>query len=219
MIRRAFLLSILFLFSAVVPATALELGPISLGVHLTPSVERTEARRAWDAVFSLSGAVLLDDATSLEVLIITDSGLTGLGTGVTYRRDLSDPFTVGAGASILWRVEERLLHPIIGTFALAGMGDELRSGFTGKLELSFPLLTLARQFSGWEILPLAELPTIILHGDLDLGNQGGVEGRITLQPVIVDTEQLTNPVGMVADNLLVLPTLSAFVRYLPVNSE
>ena len=218
MIRRAALLTVLALLSPLVSSFAVELGPISLGIHVTPSVERTEEHRTWDAVFSLSAVADLNGRGNLEMMVITDSGLTGLGTGVTYRRSLTDPFSVGAGMLVLWQFEEKLLHPIIGTFAVAGVGDELRSGLAGRAELSFPLLTLARQFGGWEILPLAELPTIILHGNLDLGNRGGVEARITLQPVIVDTSMMTNPMGVITDDLVIVPTLSGFVRYLPTDT-
>ena len=218
MIRRAALLTVLLLLSPLVSSFAVELGPISLGIHVTPSVERTGEDRPWDAVFSLSAVADLNGRGNLEMMVITDSGLTGLGTGVTYRRSLTDPFGVGAGMLVLWQFEEKLLHPIIGTFALAGVGDELRNGLAGRAELSFPLLTLARQFGGWEILPLAELPTIILQGNLDLGNRGGVEARVTLQPVIVDTSMLTNPTGVITDDLLIVPTLSGFVRYLPTDA-
>ena len=218
MIRRTALLTVLMFCTSLVSAFAIELGPISLGIHVTPSVERTEERRTWDAVFSLSAIADLDEQSSLEMMIITDSGLTGLGTGVSYRRSLTEPFSVGAGVSVLWQFQEKLLHPIIGTFALAGVGDEMETGLSGRAELSFPLLTLARQFGGWEILPLAELPTIILHGNLDLGNRGGVEARVTLQPVIVETTMLTNPLGVISDDLLIVPTLSGFVRYLSANT-
>ena len=218
MIRRAALLTVLISLASLVSAFAVELGPISLGIHVTPSVERTEERRTWDAVFSLSAVADLTEHSSLEMLIITDSGLTGLGTGVSYRHALTEPFSVGAGLSILWQFEEKLLHPIIGTFALAGVEDAMQSGLSGRAELSFPLLTLARQFGGWEVLPLAELPTVILHGNLDLGNRGGVEARVTLQPVIVETTILTNPLGVISDDLLIVPTLSGFIRYLSAGS-
>jgi hypothetical protein len=202
----------------VVPmANAVELGAISLGFHLTPALEVEAGRRAWDLSMSFGIAIDVGARSSIELVAVVDSILSSLGATFAYYRYLSEPFTVGAGLNMFWTFEtaETLRRTVIGSFAHASARTGLFTGFTGEAGFTFPLVAFARRITEWEILPLAELPSLHLAGEWAWFTSGAIEGRLTLQPVIVDTTQFRDPIGRISDDLLILPTYSAFMRFLP----
>ncbi len=202
----------------VVPiANAVEFGSISLAFHLNPALEAEDGRHAWDLSLSLGVSATVGTSSSVELVLVVDSLPSSLGATFLYYRDLADPFTVGAGLNVFWRfeTEETLVRTVIGSFAHASARTDLFTDFVGEAGLSFPLITFARQIAGWEILPLTELPTIHLAGEWQGFASTAIQGRITLQPVIIDTTQFEDPIGRISDDLLVLPTYSAFLRFMP----
>jgi hypothetical protein len=74
---------------------------------------------------------------------------------------------------------------------------------------------VAKRTDRWAIFPLADLPSIGLAADVRLRENGSLKLQLTLQPVIADTTALIDPFGRVTDDLLILPMLSAFARYVP----
>lgn len=216
--KRALLVTSAALLLLVVPATnAVELESISLGFHLNPALEPEDGQRLWGLSLSLGARATVGASSSVEVLMLVDSAPSSLGTTLVYHRDLANPFTVGVGLNMFWRfaTEETLLRTVISSFAHATASMNLLTGFVGEAGLSFPLITFARQIQGWEVLPLAELPAVHLATEWRGFPGAGLQGRVTLQPVIVDATTLVDPIGRITDNLVVLPTYSAFLRYLP----
>ena len=212
--RKALLVASIVLLLVVPTVTAVELDSISLGFHLNPAVE---GRRAWGLALSLGVKTRVGSASSVEVLVLVDSGPSSLGATFLYHRDLADPFTVGAGLNMFWmfKSEETLVRTVISSFAHASVRGDLFSDFLGEAGVSFPLVTFARQVAGWEILPLAELPALHLAGGWSGLPGSAIEARMTLQPVIIDTTLFESPIGRISDDLLILPTYSAFLRYVP----
>ncbi len=215
--KEAFLVAAAALLLIVPVANAVELGSISLGFHLNPALETVDGRRSWGLSLSLGVSAAVGSASSVDVIILVDSAPSSLGATISYYRTLSSPFTVGAGLNMFWRfeTEETLVRTVISSFAHASARTDLFTDFVGEAGLSFPLITFARQIGSWEILPLAELPAIHLFGEWHGLQTAAIQGRFTLQPVIIDTTQFEDPIGRISDDLLVLPTYSVFLRYLP----
>jgi hypothetical protein len=215
--RKALLAAAAALLLAVPVANAVELGSISLGLHLNPALESEDGQRSWGLSLSLGFAVTVGTASSVEVLVFVDSAPSSLGATFLYHQDVTPPFTVGAGLNMFWRfeTEETLVRTIISSFAHATARTELFTDFIGETGLSFPLITFARRIDGWDVLPLAELPGVHLAAEWQISPSAGFQGRATLQPVIVDTTVFEDPIGRISDNLLVLPTYSVLLRYLP----
>jgi len=208
--------SVALLFAAPI-ANAVELGAISLGFHLNPALEAQDGQRAWGLSLSLGVDVRVGASSSVELLVVVDSAPSSLGSTLLYRRDLANPFSVGAGLNMFWMFErdQTLVRSVISSFAHATARTALFSDFAGEAGLSFPLIAFARQMTGWEILPLAELPAVHLAAEWRGFGDSALQGRLTLQPVIIDTTQFEDPIGRLTDDLLVLPTYSAFLRFVP----
>ena len=209
------LLVVLLSFFLSASAAAVEVGSVLLGFHYNPAVEMQGGRRLWDLSMSLGVTVNVDPANEFEFLVIMDSSPTSLGTSLSYGRDANESLVVGGGLNMLWAFDNdwTLIGPIIGSFAhviaLGNPSPSLRS----EAGISFPLLTLSRSIDdGWEILPLVELPSLSLCIESDIIEQLAFRGRLTLQPVIVDTTRLRQPLGRINDTLLVVPTFSTFLR-------
>jgi hypothetical protein len=215
--KKALLVASAALLLAVPTLNAVELGSISLGFHLTPVLKAEAGRRAWDLSLSLGASATVGTSSSVELVLVVDSAPSSLGATFSYYRDLTDPFTVGAGLNMFWRFEtgETLVPTVISGFAHTSARTDLFADFAGEAGLSFPLITFAREIADWEILPLAELPTLHLAGEWQVFANAAIQGRVTLQPVIIDTTQFEDPIGRIGKNLLVLPTYSAFLRSVP----
>ena len=84
-----------------------------------------------------------------------------------------------------------------------------------RLSVSFPVVTFVRRLDGWDLIPLAELPSLSLAATFDVAVNGAFQAQLTLQPVIADTTLLSRPIGRVTDDLLILPSLSGFALYAP----
>lgn len=215
--KKACLLAISVSLSVGVMAGAIDLGSISLGFHLIPAVEKTDDQRTLDLALSLGATAILNPIHSVKFLVMIDSRPTSLGTSVRYRYKVTEFSSVGAEFALLWpfESEQRLLKPLISSYAHASTRREVSQDLRGEAAVSFPLITLAPQFDGWEIVPFAELPTLSLAGDVDFHENGGLGAQLTLQPVITDTTQLDHPIGRITDKLLILPMLSVFLNYGP----
>jgi hypothetical protein len=215
--KKTFLVASAALLFIVLAAGGVELGPISIGFHLTPAVQAADGQRPWDLSLSLGATAVVGTSSSVEITLVVDSIPSSLGVTFLYLRDVSSPFTVGAGLNMFWRFESEttLVRSVIGSFAHASARTSLLTDLTGEVGVSFPLITFARKINGWEILPLAELPAVHLITEWQGLPGAGVQGRVTLQPVVIDTTSLDDPVGRISDDLLVLPTYSVFLRFLP----
>ncbi len=194
------------------------LGSVALGFHLIPSIERRDGHRAWDLSLSLGATITLGTQDSLDVTAIIDSGPTALGTTVTYCYDVTEQMKLGVGLTALWPVTADAVSaaPMFESFARASVQDQIGAGLTARLATTLPFLTVARAADRWSVLPLADLPSVALGGDIRLAPTGSLVGEMTLQPVITDTTTLIDPLGRVTDELLVLPMFSLFTRYIPV---
>jgi hypothetical protein len=173
--------------------------------------------RLLDMTLSIGGTLWLDTENSIELLAIVDSGPSSLGTSAQFNHRVTDPLKAGVGFTVLWPFSEefKLLWPIVGIYAHAsGRAYVFRPQFWFEAALSFPLVTLANQSEGWNLLPLSELPTLSLAADVKLATHASIQPRVTLQPVIVDTTGLDSPIGRISDDLLILPMVSVFLRYI-----
>jgi len=215
--KRAFALFLSLVTFSVLGAQAVDLSSISLGLHLSPSIDTQDGQRTWDLSISFGAAAEVTGKDAFEFLAIIDSQPTTLGLTVRYCYNISDPFELGAGLNMFWAfVEEgRFIRTLIGSFAHANVQGMLLNPILGELGVSLPLLTLAHLRDGWTFLPMTELPSLHFAGDWDFGVGGTWQARVTLQPVIVDALQFTDPIGRISDNLLILPTYSTFLRYVP----
>jgi len=198
-------------------AAAVDSGPASIGFHLSPSVDVVDGRRLWDLSLSLGVSVIVDDSSSVDMLVMVDSQPTSLGLSMRYCHGVTESFAAGFELDMFWAFEseERLVRTLIGSYAHAVLSGQLLSDVRGEFGTSFPLITFAHQPLGWEILPLAELPSIYLAGEWAIHDTAALQGRLTLQPVIVDTTVFEQPIGRIRDDLLVLPMYSMFLRYTP----
>ncbi len=198
-------------------AQAVGLGPVALGFHMIPGIEKQDGRRAWDLSLSFGVTLILSAADSLEFTAIIDSGPTALGTTVAYARDVTDHVTLGAGLTALWPVTggATLQTPLFESFAHASFHGAVADALSAEAAASLPFLTVAKTTERWSLIPLAELPSVSVAGDVRLAARGSLELQLTLQPVITDTTLLVEPYGRVTDDLLVLPMFSAFTRYVP----
>ena len=195
-------------------AAAVELGSVLLGFHFNPAVEMQGGRRLWDLSMSFGVTIDVDQSNGLEFLVIMDSSPTSLGTSLSYHRIVTDPLVVGGGFTMLWAFDNnwKLIGPIIGSFAHVAARGNPSPSLRSEAGISFPLLTLSRSADDdWEMLPLVELPSLSLSVESDAIEQLAFQGRLTLQPVIVDTTQLKQPLGRINDALLVVPTFSTFL--------
>ena len=215
--KRALLFAVVATVIAGMTTNGVEIGPISLGVHLIPSVEATEEVRPWDVSLSIGLGFTLDASNRFELHAMTDSQLTSLGMTAIYYGRLTDRLTAGTGITILWPLGEgqALLKPLLEAFAHATTEYELGPIFRGEFSLSFPLITAAYGLDEWRFIPLAELPSLSAAGEVDLADDTAFQAQLTLQPVIVHTTLLQRPIGRVSDNLLVLPSLSGLLRFMP----
>jgi hypothetical protein len=197
--------------------SAAGLGGISLGFHLLPAVETIDGVRPWDLSLSFGIRFNIAAGSSIGLLAMVDSKPTTLGTTVEYDVRVSDSVEMGAGLTVLWPFDnaERLLKPLVETFAQAVVGGDLFPHVRGEAAISFPILTLAEMGSGWQLIPLAQLPSLAISAEADIGTYATLASRLTLQPVITNTTLLTEPIGRISDNCLILPMGSAFIRYLP----
>jgi len=213
--KKGILLAVLLFLLLSASVASVELGSVVLGFHFNPAVEMQDGRRLWDLSMSFGLTIHMDPSSELEFLVIMDSSPTSLGTSLSYTHTFSDPLAAGGGLNMLWAFDNdwRLIGPIIGSFAHVATSGRPAPNLHGEAGISFPLLTLSRRAdNGWEMLPLAELPSLSLCVEGDLIEQLACQGRLTLQPVIVDTTQLNRPLGRINETLLVVPTFSAFLR-------
>jgi hypothetical protein len=147
----------------------------------------------------------------LELIALIDSRLTTLGMSAQYLHPLAPPFAAGGGITMLWpfAAEERLLDPVIGSYVHGTATLDVDTGVQATTGMSFPLVTVGRRTDGWDIIPPTELPTLSLAVEGDVIESVGLRGMLTLQPVVVDTTQLVDPIGRISNRLLVIPTISA----------
>ena len=215
--KKGILLAILLFFLSFTPTVAVELESMSLGFHFSPAVDTEGGSRPWDLSLSFGVITRLDQSNEIEFLVIMDSSPTSLGTSISYCLSPAEPFVVGAGLTSLWAFDSdwKLVGPVIGSFVHAAASGNISPDLHGAAGTSFPLVTLAPGTDGWEMLPLVELPSLFLSAEGAVADQLALQGRVTLQPVIVDTTQFEQPLGRITDDLLILPTFSTFVRFSP----
>ena len=215
--RRTLLLISMLILAAGGVANAVDFGPLTVGVHVIPAVEAGEGDRHWDLSLSLGIGLTLDVPNRFEIHALTDSHLTSLGLTALYYGRITDRLTGGGGVTVLWPLgeQQKLLKPIVEAFALAAVEYTLGPILRGGFEVSFPLLAVAHRLEGWEIIALAELPSFSLMSEFDVSDGSVFRGRATLQPVITDTTLLESPIWPIGDNLLVLPSFSGYIRFLP----
>jgi hypothetical protein len=215
--RREILLAACLLIVVGTTAEAGALGPLALGFHLIPSIETHDGQRSWDVSLSLGVTLNLTPTDALEFTAIMDSMPSALGTTVSYRRAVTDHVALGAGLTALWPVtaNAQVQTPLFESFARGLVAEDIGGGVSAEASASLPFLTVAHVADRWSIIPLAELPSIAVAGEVALAAHGALKLELTLQPVITDTTILVEPFGRVTDDLLVLPMLSAFAEYVP----
>lgn len=205
-------LACLMLCSSLVSAAQWE--SLSLGFHLIPSAERIDGRRPLDLSLSLGATFAFDSDHSIDLMAIVDSAPSTLGTSAQYNRRIAAAWKAGFGATVVWAFssDARLQWPILGTYVHASARTFLYSESWGETGVSVPLLTVANLHDEWNLLPLSELPTLTIAADARIIEQGSIQARLTLQPVLTDTTLLQDPIGRISDKLLILPMGSVFFR-------
>ena len=210
--RKTFLCLFSLLCFGTLAAQAGVFQSVELGFHITPDVEVYGDRRGWDLSLSFGTTLAVSESGQLELLALLDSRLTTLGASVEYLHALPEPFSAGVGLTVLWPFasETRLLLPVIGSYitATAESDSEVR----GFAEISSSLVTVGKRSDGWDILPPTELPTISFGLGTNVAEDIGIRGLVTLQPVIVDTTQLIDPIGRISNRLLIIPTFSTVIE-------
>jgi len=215
--KRAILLAALAIALSSAAVQAVNFGPLTVGFHLIPAVEASDEGRNWDMSLSMGMGLILDEANRFEIHALTDSHLTSLGFTALYFGQVTDRFEAGIGLTILWPLGEGqvLLRPLLEAFAHGeaeyGIGPIVR----GQIGFSFPLIAVAHRLEGWDVIALADLPSLSLGADMDLVDDTVFRSALTFQPVVTDTTQLERPIGRISENLLILPTVSSYLRFLP----
>lgn len=214
--KTAGIVALICLFLCSSGALAVQIDSFSLGFHFIPSVEPVEGRRVLDMTMSFGGTLRLDSESTIDLMAITDSGLSSFGVSAQFVHQITDPLKAGFGVTVLWPFSQefKLEWPILGTYAHASARTYFYPEFWAEMAASFPLLTLANQADGWKLLPLSELPTVHLAADVKLLDAVSLQPRLTFQPVITDTTVLEQPLGRISDDLLIIPMGSIFLRYL-----
>ena len=204
------------LFLCSLGGLAVQIDSFSIGFHFIPSVEPVDGRRVLDMTMSFGATLGLDSDNTIDLMAITDSGLSSFGISAQFTHQITEPLKAGVGATVMWPFtpEQRLDWPILGTYAHASARTHFYPEFWAETAISFPLLTLANQADGWKLLPLSELPTINLAADVSFLDAVSLQPRLTFQPVITDTTVLDRPLGRISDDLLIIPMGSIFLRYL-----
>lgn len=130
---------------------------------------------------------------------------------------MTSTVALGGGLTALWPItsDTKLQTPLFESFARADAATSFTPGVSGEISASLPVLTLAKTTDHWAIMPLAELPSLALAGDIALATHGTLKLEVTLQPVVTDTTALVEPFGRVTDDLLILPMFSAYTRFVP----
>lgn len=216
--KRAIPLAALAIVLSSAAIQAVNLGPLTIGVHIIPSVEEPVGEdRNWDMSLSIGVGLTLDEANRFELHALTDSHLTSLGFTAQYFGRVSDRMNAGAGLTILWPLGEgqQLLRPLLEAFAHGESEYQLGPILRGSIGFAFPLVAAAYRLDAWDVIALADLPSLTLAGDVDLESDTFFRGKLTLQPVVTDTTLLERPMGRISDRLLVLPTVSGYLRFLP----
>ncbi len=215
--RRILWVTFIVLLATSYAGGAVGLGSVSLGVHLTPTIDRVEGRRVWDLSLSVSGITQLGTADSVECTVVVDSAPTALGTIAEYRHDVTARFSAGVGVTALWSFnqDQKLLAPIVESFARATVHGAIVQPLSGEIGLSFPAVTIANPGDGWRIMPFSGLPALSASLTVAPISSAEFETHVTLQPILVDTTAFTDPIGRLTDSLLVLPTVSGYLRYFP----
>ncbi|MCK5828335.1 hypothetical protein KAH43_07420 [Candidatus Bipolaricaulota bacterium] len=214
--KTAGIVALACLFLCSLGVLAVQIDSFSLGFHFIPSVELVEGRRVLDMTMSFGGTLGLDSENTIDLMAITDSGLSSFGISAQFTHQITVPLKAGFGVTVIWPFtpEQKLAWPILGTYGYASARTYFYQEFWAETAVSFPLLTLANQVSGWKLLPLSELPTINLAADVRFLDAVSVQPRLTFQPVITDTTALNRPLGRISDDLLIIPMGSIFLRYL-----
>jgi hypothetical protein len=194
-----------------------DFGPLTVGVHLIPAVEGSDEGRNWDMSLSLGMGLTLDEWNRFEVHALTDSHLTSLGLTALYFGGLSESLSAGAGLTVLWPLGEnqQLLKPVLEAFAHGTAEFRIGPVASGDVGVSFPLVAVAYRIDRWDVIALAELPSLSASVDAKLEADTFFRSQLTLQPVVIDTTVLERPIGRIGENLLVLPTISNYLRFLP----
>ena len=215
--KRVGVLAVSLIVLGVLGAHGVQLDSISLGLHLSPAIDVADGRRAWDLSVSIGVVAEVTNRDFIEVLAIIDSQPTTLGLSVRYAYNITDPVALGGGLNIFWAFaeDEKFVRTLIGTFAQGVLRGELFAPIWGEVGTSLPLLTLAQLEGGWTFLPMTELPSLHVAAEWLINAQAAWQGRLTLQPVVIDVSQFADPIGRITDNLLILPTYSTFLRYIP----
>jgi hypothetical protein len=215
--RRVLWVSFIVLLAAGYAAEASVLDSVSIGIHLTPAIDRVQGQRAWDLSLSVSGVAALGASDSVECTVVVDSGPTTLGTIAEYRHDVTARFSAGVGVTILWPFsqDEKLLAPIVESFAHATVHGTIVGPLSGELGLSFPAVTIANPGDGWKVVPFSSLPALSASLTVAPISSAEFEAHLTLQPVLVDAAAFTDPIGRLTNNLLLLPTVSSYLHYFP----
>lgn len=215
--RRVLWVTFIVLLATSYAVGAVGLGSVSLGIHLTPAIDRVEGQRNWDLSLSVSGMTHLGTSDSLECTVVVDSAPTTLGTIAEYRHDVTARFSAGVGVAILWPFgqDQKLLAPVVESFAGAAVHGAIVWPLSGELGMSFPAVTIANLGDGWRVMPFSGLPALSASLTVAPISSAEFEAHLTLQPVLVDTAAFTDPIGRLSDNLLVLPTVSGYLRYFP----
>ena len=215
--KRAILLATLAIALSSAAAQAVNFGPLTVGFHLIPAVEATDKGRNLDMSLSIGMGLILDESHRFEIHALTDSHLTSLGFTALYFGRAAERFEAGIGLTILWPLGEGqvLLRPLLEAFAHGDAEYDIGPVARGQIGFSFPLIAVAHRLEGWNVIALAELPSLSLGVDVDLVEDTVFRSALTFQPVVTDTTLLERPVGRISDNLLILPTVSGYLRFLP----
>ncbi|MEW5826263.1 MAG: hypothetical protein AB1778_05470 [Candidatus Bipolaricaulota bacterium] len=214
------LVALILVSVVAIPAVALRLGSISLGFHLIPAVEAPDGKRPWDLSLSFGFGVFLSASgvDRLEFLAMIDSKPSALGTTLSYSRSLTPSFATGGGLTVLWPFEgaSTLSSPLFEAFARVDARGTLAAGLDVLGGACLPVITVAEtEPEHWDVLPLADLPSLNVGADVRLVERGTLRAQLTLQPVFAEVDALDHPIGRVTSHLLVLPMASAFLDYVP----
>jgi hypothetical protein len=208
-------LVLLFLVSSA--ALAVDFAGIAFSVTLTPVVDRSSDSAPWRVDFTLSTDWRLDGRNSLRLSGSSDSNLTHPEIGLRWLTMPTDAVYVGGGCRFTWATDSGSDYgSAFSFFASAATEAAFGASTQGQAELRLDLASVSQGDQGWEIRALPSgLPSLRLEGIFSLSAQGGFAAAVLFQPVFVDVTSLTHPVGVVNDHLILLPSFSADLLYLP----
>lgn len=197
-------------------AVGLDLEMIKFSIALAPPLDQGAQSPSWSVAFAFGAGWRVAEGSLLEVSLASDAELRTPSATVLFRQALEEPFRLGVGTAVHWFPGRENYGPVVAVLMSAGVETPGGSAVTAGAETYFSPLTFSLDSGGWSASLVAGLiPAFSVYGEIEAADHARAGARLTLQPLMLDTTQFARPVGRITDHLLLVPTFSGNLQYLP----